>query len=273
MGLSMPRSATDGITQRRGRFMVTALDADVEEAEQGSPSNCTNGVASAESASADSIAGEPVAQTEALHRLHAVLEAQNRAWTMMWQDMEQQVYHALLHDGTPQPHRSTRASTPPSAQSISSSSCRTPPCDNGSERRTGPKSGSSTASNCTVVASNSLQQQQQQQQQQLDNPRESTLRTWSHLGSTLKEVVCRNEQLDDENRRLRDDLDALQRQILDMNMALARAAPPGRQHSSSASGLPVADISAGGEFVAEMGQIEATDVLEASASNRSDIAT
>jgi len=259
----MPRLGSDGGTQRRGRFMVTALDADIEEAEQGSaamatsanagsPSNSAIGVATAECASADSTAGEQVAQTEALQRLHAVLEAQNRAWTMMWQDMEQQVYHALLHDGTPQPHRSTRDHTPPSAQSISSSSCRTPPCDTGSERRTGPKSGSSTASNCTVVAGNSLQQQQQQPQ--ADNPRESTLRTWSHLGSTLKEVVCRNEQLDDENRRLRDDLDALQRQIVDMNTALARATPHGQQHSSSAAGLSAT----GGEFAAEMERMEAT---------------
>merc|ERR1712217_981225 len=42
------------------------------------------------------------------------------------------------------------------------------------------------------------------------NARETTLQLWSHLGSTLREVVYRNEQLEEENRRLRLHLQNLQ---------------------------------------------------------------
>jgi len=208
-----------GGVQKCGRFTVSPqmpVETEADE-ERGSAAGTSPRSAPAVERAASS-AGEQTNQIEALQRLHVLLEAQHHAWTKTWQDMEEQVYNALLHPDNSRTLTSqvARAHTPTSAHS--SSSCRTPPCDNGSERRGGDKrSSSSVASNGPITASIS----------QHDNPRENTLRMWSHLGSTLREVVCRNEQLDTDNRRLKMQLEQLQEQITDASRALVQATSSG----------------------------------------------
>jgi len=218
-GSMLQDEAEPGSTLRRGRVasnLAIHVETDADEAEHGSTTTSAHSVPTVEHIPAERTHREQ----QALQKLHAVLEAQQQAWTKTWQDMEEQVYHLLLHDSNSRSthQRSTQAHTPTSAQSFSP--CRTPPFDNGSERqRTGPKSGSSTASTSTAMPSSAAVQS--------DNPRENTLRMWSSLGSTLREVVDRNEQLEDENRRLGNHLDDLQRQIAAAKRSLAQAVPLG----------------------------------------------
>merc|ERR1719433_11554 len=206
--------AGGGGVQKHGRFTVSPqmpVETEPDEEHGSAVGTSPRSVPAVERVA--SSAGEQANKVEALQRLHALLEAQHHAWTKTWQDMEEQVYNVLLHpdSGRAPASQATRAHTPTSAHSPSS--CRTPPCDLGSERRGGDKkSSSSVASHGPNTASVS----------QYDNPRESTLRMWSHLGSTLREVVCRNEQLDTDNRRLKMELEKLQEQITDASRALVQ---------------------------------------------------
>mmetsp|Transcript_9155 Transcript_9155/g.21373 ORF Transcript_9155/g.21373 Transcript_9155/m.21373 type:complete len:218 (+) Transcript_9155:89-742(+) len=113
------------------------------------------------------------------------------------------------------PPTATRPNTPTSTYSTSSG--RTPPWNNGSEHRGGDRTaGSSSAqSNRAAVASTSRS----------DNVRENVLQMWSYFGSTLQEVVHRNEALEEENRRLRMDLATLQQRVTDAQQTLASSLP------------------------------------------------
>mmetsp|Transcript_28367 Transcript_28367/g.90256 ORF Transcript_28367/g.90256 Transcript_28367/m.90256 type:complete len:244 (+) Transcript_28367:86-817(+) len=219
--MSLQRSS-DGGPQKCGRFTVFSqpVEPDADEADRGSGSADTSAPsARAERAQVEhAAAADQPSKIESLHKLQAILEAQHHLFTKTWEDMKDQVYTALLHKdgGNPQPQQAAQPDTPTSTHSTSS--CRTPPGQNGGESRCGDRVsvGSSAASNWTPAAGSG----------QSDNARESTLQTWSHLGSTLREVVHRNEQLEEENRCLRMDLVKLQQRIEDAQQRLAPPAPP-----------------------------------------------
>lgn len=140
---------------------------------------------------------------EAIHKLQAIFEAQNSLFMKTWEDMKDQVYTALLHRDGQQVSQATRPNTPTSTYSACSS-------------RTPAPGSTGTAHTAYVIGALPASA--------ADNPREVTLQMWSSLGSTLREVVNRNLTLEEENKRLRQDLQRLQQNITDVQQALAHHA-------------------------------------------------
>jgi len=238
--LTAARISSQGV-QKSGRFTVSTQQnvesevrsqkSEVDEAEHFSATDAT--VPSVTPSVPDAV---PCS----LEQLEHILEAQQDIFTKTWEDMKQQVYRAILHKDGKGPPPLVLPNTPTS--NLSTSSNRTPPMNNGSDARSVERgtsvAGSSSASNWPIAVPSPNHAG--------DNARENTLQMWSHLGSTLREVVLRNEQLEDENRNLRAHLETLQYRITDANQALGGvgvrtfpgnpvngALPYERQHSPS----------------------------------------
>lgn len=181
-----PEATATATAQIKGRFRVSphSVDCEAEDLALGGAE-----------ASSSAPAVDQANKVESLHKLQAILETQQHLFTKTWEDMKDQVYRALLHKdaNVPLPQTATRPNTPTST--YSSASCRTPPF---------------------IAAGDSQQSSSRHRAKQERNARENTLQMWSHLGSTLREVVQRNEQLEEENRRLRVDVARIQQQIADV---------------------------------------------------------
>lgn len=166
--------------QKSGRFTVSSRQNLESEASS--------------SAGDTSAPNAPVDMPEcSLQQLETILEAQQDIFTQTLEDMKQEVYRALLHADATRVANAALSNTPPSTLSGSNniSECQTPPC--------------------SVLAIPNLSS---------NNPRENTLQMWSHLGSTLQQVVLRNEELEEENRCLQADLEKLQHRVTHARHAL-----------------------------------------------------
>mmetsp|Transcript_104776 Transcript_104776/g.337799 ORF Transcript_104776/g.337799 Transcript_104776/m.337799 type:complete len:171 (-) Transcript_104776:168-680(-) len=114
----------------------------------------------------------PVEQAFQIEKLQKILEYQQQLFTKTLKDMEAQVYEALLNkDGNV-------------AHTL--------------QRGTGPSTPASTDSGWS--RSTAMRQK---------HPRENTLQTWNDLGVTLKQVVQRNEELEENNEQLRERVHAM----------------------------------------------------------------
>merc|ERR1719454_1045169 len=118
---------------------------------------------------------------------------------------------------------SDRPNTPTSTSAYSNSSSRTPPATNGSDHRSVATRSRGSASTeprtnlpTNLVSPGSFND---------DNARESTLRMWSSLGDTLQEVVQRNLKLEEENRRLVQEMEELDQQAQILVTQLCSANP------------------------------------------------
>jgi len=235
---------------------------------------------------------EQATKLQSLHQLQAILDTQHTLFTKTWEDMKEQVYRALLQkDSSHPPQQASRPTTPTSTHSASSSRTppimgERPASGGGSggggsgggsggggrapaqaSAPGGPTSAVATAGPAaaghsqgeSIARENTLQPSLLRAagspmcpSQGETNARENTLQMWSHLGSTLREVVNRNDHLELENGRLRQDLQKLQQRIKDARQAFAPCAPPAPSSLGNIFG-PLA--SPGGEC-GELGQAQ-----------------
>lgn len=159
-----------------------------------------------------------------LHKLQEEFTLYHKNFRETWSSIEAQVRaledangsslvpngsHDDLMVGTVQ---ATRPNTPTSTSAYSTSSCtsRTPPATSYSDL--GSVGNRSIRTAAETHASNAGDSKEK---------RESTLRMWSDLGDTLQEVVQRNRRLEDENLRLQQEIDAVDKQVADLKAALA----------------------------------------------------
>lgn len=150
---------------------------------------------------------------ETLQKLQAILEAQQQVFSKTWEEMKEQVHKAILHREAAL--QVTRPNTP-----TSTSSCRTPPPSGQSLVHDLARAATQTGPTADGIS------------------RESTLQTWSRLGSTLKEVVSRNMLLEDENKRMKQELQRVQERICSTQQALDRLAPAATAAQPGSKGRP-----------------------------------
>jgi len=238
-------SLTDeGTSYSRGRFTVAEVRGEAEALAQLQAQNDVQASMVVGRQASDAGGVPQTVPLESLHKLQEELLMQQYSFTQTWETIKENIEEHVnsLLDGAsgsrlpvvnnsdlierhltappPQAGHSDRPNTPTSTSAYSTSSCtsRTPPATtNGSEHRSGPRSRGSasteprtTLPTTPIIAGSGLD----------DNARESTLRMWSSLGDTLQEVVQRNHKLEDENRRLLQEMMECDQEILAANYAL-----------------------------------------------------
>jgi len=176
------------------------------------------------------------ARFESLQKLHEILQNQTRNFMQAMDSIEEQVSSLFLETGsgasgaavTPAesdqaslPQQHTRPNTPTSTYSTSSCTSRTPPCTSNSDCREQRRSLRPGASGVNAVGlPYGVDSRLHGYGASEANMREKTLQMWSHLGSTLQNMVERNSRLEEKNRLLRQELSELQQRVISVQQSL-----------------------------------------------------
>lgn len=215
MAAQQPSTVSEGT--RKGRFTLKESAVDPSNPRSDDSVADDLGTAHVPTGVAQSPTQQETVCLASLHKLQEEFTQYHQNFRETWSSIEAQVramedanssslVQPSSHDdlvGTVVPQQATRPNTPTSTSAYSTSSCtsRTPP-----------------ATSCSEHFGHRLQPTNDIAKEK----RENTLRMWSDLGDTLRDIVQRNLRLEEENHRLAEELKSVDQQVIELKEALAQ---------------------------------------------------